>query len=306
MPTLSILAELPGGYFVEETPRGILAVHADVTRALHEAGYSPEADGELRPSELAGRAPLHELELLGECYLVRRFRHGGLLRRFTGSRFLDPERPFRELILSDSLTRLGIPTPRVVAARARNLGFGWELDLVTRRIEGTLDLGHWLDCLRRGEVSERSRRGVLEAVGDLVRRLHLHGCLHADLQPHNILVRPLPSGGQVELWLLDLDRSYFVDAPAASQRRAQLERFYRHVARSERRRGPALRLTDWARFLRGYDPERARWKADWRAVRSRYALGWGLHRAGGLIDRLLGGRSEESQQRGLLQPGRRS
>ncbi len=300
-----LLTALPDGYFVEQAPRGVLVVHADVARALHEVGYGPEGDGDVHQADLVGRAPLYQLELSGTRYLVRRFRHGGLLRRLTGRRFLDSQRPFRELVLSDSLLRLGIATPRVVAARAQSAGFGWKLEVMTQRMEGAIDLGEVLGRVRRGEVEPRARRRVLEALGDLVRRLHLHGMLHADLQPNNILVREadLEPGvsGQPELFLLDLDRSGFAKVGNA-ERRSQLERLYRHVARAEARHGSCLTLADYARFLRGYDPERNRWKGDWRAVRTRYAFGRGVHGFGRLLERLLGGTRDESRHRAVSPP----
>ena len=147
--TLPILEELPSGYFVDESPGGILALHAEVARDLHESGYGPENDGNLCRSELSGRRSLFELMAGGERFLVRRFSHGGLMRWITGERFLDPERPFRELILSSSLRKAGILTPQVIAARARPaLGGGWYLDLVSRRIEDALDLGYVLGLAR--------------------------------------------------------------------------------------------------------------------------------------------------------------
>ncbi|MDA1265491.1 MAG: hypothetical protein O2816_10475 [Planctomycetota bacterium] len=279
----------------------MLAVHADVARQLHELGYGPESDGDVRRSDVVGRAPLFECELGGARYLVRRFRHGGLLRRLTGRRFLDAERPFRELCLSDSLLRLGIPTPRVVAARARSAGFGWQLEVITPRLEGTIDLGTWLGRLRRDEAPATSRSTVLEAFGDLVRRMHLHGLLHADLQPNNVLVDEsgLAASGVPRLHVLDLDRSAFAEI-SSRERRAQLVRLYRHVARTEAKHGACLTRADFARFLRGYDPERSRWKADWRGVREHHGRRRLWHGLGRVIERLLADPRDESRHRILV------
>lgn len=305
MTRVGLLAKLPDGYFVEEAPRGVLAVHADVARELHEAGYGPESDGALRGADVAGRRPLLELVLGERRYLVRRFQHGGLLRAVTGRRFLDADRPFRELVLSDSLLRLGISTPRVVAARARSVGVGWELEVMTPRVEDAVDLGEALGRVRRGEVPVSARRRVLEALGDLVRRMHLHGLLHADLQPNNVLVHEADltdqASGPPQLVLLDLDRSGFGEVGDA-ERRAQLERLYRHVARVEARHGACLSRADYLRFLRGYDPEGSRWKDDWRAVRARHQLGRGLHGVGHLLERVLAGPRDERRHARVTPP----
>ena len=91
---------------------GVLALHTDVARELHAAGYGPEHDGDLRQSDLEGRRPLYFLGGAEANLVLRRFSHGGLLRWLTGARYLDPERPFRELMLVDSLLRAGVRTPR--------------------------------------------------------------------------------------------------------------------------------------------------------------------------------------------------
>ncbi len=298
------VAALPDGYFVEEAPRGTLALHVDVAEALHRVGYGPESDGPLQPADVAGRRPLWELSLEGRRYLVRRYQHGGLLRSLTGGRYLDWERPFRELCLSDTLLRCGILTPRVVAARARAVGPLWELEVMTPRIEGAIDLGEALGRLRRGEIAQRPRRRILEAFGDLVRRMHLHDLLHADLQPNNILVAEEDlepdACGPPTLHLLDLDRSVLGEV-RSHERRTQLERLYRHVARMEARYGACLSHADLARFFRGYDPERSSWKADWRAVKTRHALGKSIHGLGHLLERLLASPRDE-RRHGTLTP----
>jgi len=285
--SLRILDSLPTGYFVEESPRGILAVHASVARALHEAGFGPESDGPLEESELAGRRPLFQLDVGGDRFVVRRFRHGGALRWLLPEVYASPERPFRELVLADALGRSGVRTPQVVAARAqRRATLGWRLEVVTRRIDRAIDLSRALDAVRAGELPPPVRSHLLRTVGALVRSLHGVGFLHADLTPRNLLVRrEALEAGQPEPWVIDLDRSTFVEHLSAGQRRHNLRRFYRWVRRRERRAGRYLTRTDFAHFLRGYDPEGRRWRDDWRAIQRRHelaaplhALGWGLER----------------------------
>lgn len=303
MSTLAVLDELPAGYFVEETPRGILAVHADAARALHEAGYGPDEDGALVASELAGRRPLYQFgpaaPVEAQAFLVRRFSHGGLMRWLTGHRFLSAERPFRELILSDSLLRVGIQTPRVVAARAVRDRGGWQLDVMTRRVEDSVDLGWVLGAMRRGELPVPARHRMLEQLGSLVRELHLHGCPHADLQPGNILVnRGALESEPPSYWVIDLDRCSRRAELREGERQANLARLYRHVARRDEQHGPSLSRADAARFFRGYDPDGDSWRRDWRAVRERHAAGLSWHRLGWLLEQLFGGRRPDPRSAG--------
>ncbi|TDJ66736.1 MAG: hypothetical protein E2O39_15975 [Planctomycetota bacterium] len=289
MPTPPVLQELPDGYFVEESPRGILVLHADVAQTLHEAGFGPESDGSLGLSGLFGRKPLFEIQAGGESFVVRRFSHGGLVRWFTRDRFLDFERPFRELILSDSLRRIGIATPQVVAARARmRRAGGWQLDVMTRRLERTVDLGVVLARCQGGDLRRDVRARLLVAVGEFVRRLHAHGCLHADLSPNNLLVSEAAlEGGEPRIWVLDLDGSHFTTKLTERERLANLRRLYRHVSHREAQRGPALTAPDYARFFKGYDFDGNRWKADWHAIRARHTMARGFHAAGWALERLF-------------------
>lgn len=290
--TLPILEELPSGYFVEESPRGVLALHVDVAAALHGVGYGPEHDGELQRSELSGRRPLHELQAAGEPFVVRRFSHGGLLRWLTGSRFLDARRPFQELILSASLRKAGILTPQVVAARAlRSLGGGWFLDLITRRVEGATDLGYLLGQVRRGELARSELWGLLDATGRLVRRLHRHGCLHADLTPTNLLLEP-SDDAEPRLWVIDLDRSVLSEDLSRADRMNNLRRLYRYVLRREERHGRGLCASDYMRFLRGYEKDRAARKEIWRTIAHAHRRRGLVHGLGWLFEAWFG-RSED-------------
>lgn len=282
-PTLSF--ELPPEYDVVRSSRALLAVHRSAADALRAAGFGPDSDGTMSESALSGRKPLYEIDAGHERYLVRRFSHGGLLRFLTGARFLDPMRPFRELVLAHELSAHGIATPTVVAARARALrGGGYQLDLVTRRIQGALDLGFVLSKAGAGEIGAAVLRRLESALGALVRSLHDIGFLHADLTLNNVLANSSSlEGAAPRLWILDLDRARISGALTDVERRRNLARLYRFVDRRDQRAGRSLRRSDYARFFGGYDPARDRWKHDWRAIaladsssRAVHSIGWRL------------------------------
>lgn len=300
---MEVLEDLPPGYFVEESPGGFLALHISVAGVFHRIGYGPEQDGPVVESDLAGRAALGEIVADGERFVVRRFRHGGMLRWFTRARFSDPERPFRELIVSNALSRSGVRTPQVVAARARRESYwGWQLELITRRVERSLDLGEALERMRSGACSEAARRALFRAAGALMRELHGMGLLHADLNPRNLLVdEESLQEARPELWVLDLDRSAFVDRLSDRERRDNLRRLLRAVLRRESRGRPFLRPVDFARFFAGYDPEGERTAADWRAVLSDHQRSRLVHGAGWLLERVLGDGPERRDGRARIQ-----
>lgn len=296
MSTLPILDELPSGFFVEESPRGVLALHTDVARELHAAGYGPEHDGDLRQSDLEGRRPLYFLGGAEANLVLRRFSHGGLLRWLTGARYLDPERPFRELMLVDSLLRAGVRTPQVVAGRARMARpFGWTLDVVTRRVPDSVDLGFVLGMVRRDELSGERLHRLVEATGELVQKLHRHACQHADLTPPNILLERAFIDGTAQrpaLWILDLDRSVLRRHLDRPRRTENLRRLFRYVGRRDRTFGRSLSRTDFARFLRAYAGEGEDWKSIWRVVLAAHGRWRVFHALGWFLERLFGRRRD--------------
>lgn len=285
------LAQVPPEYEVVASREGLYVVERARRVALERAGFDASHDGALAKSELSGRKPLFELALPGTTLLVRRFSHGGLLRVLTGRRFLDRDRPLRELLLSSRLRAAGVRTPRVVAARARRAPIrGWTLDLVLERVPDTLDLEAVLVAARAGRVPREVVRLLSVALGLFVRRLHELRFVHADLTPKNVLVeRASLAQRDPRLWIVDLDRSRFVDALDECVRRDNLRRLWRFIERREERDGRALGRSDVARFFLGYDFGGGAWKDDWRAIAARHRRAGVFHRVGWGLEALFGG-----------------
>jgi hypothetical protein len=281
------------GFETDSSPRGVLAVSREFAAALRGAGYGLESDGTSEPSALSGRKPLRELRTADGVLLVRRFSHGGLLRFLTGERFRDPLRPFREFAVATALSRAGIDTPGVAAARARPApGWGWHLEIVTRRVEGAIDLDEFLQLAREGRVERRAIARAASATGRLVRALHEAGCAHADLTTKNMLVErsaalDTSSRSLPRIWILDLDRARIVPDLDRAVRWGSLARLYRYVLRREGSRGPAISRTDWARFLVAYEPDRSKRKACARAIRKDHARSLPWHALGWRLEKLF-------------------
>ena len=297
MSDLPVLADLPPSYVVRSSEAGVCALHPSLAAALLEVGYGPETEGPLHETDLVGRRRLLELRLAGERLVVRRFTHGGLLRWLTGTRFLDAERPFREILLSERLRAQGLPTPEVVAARARRrVAAGWTLEVVTRRVEGSIDLGRAL--VEEAALLQPPRiTRVLAAAGALVRRMHAAGFFHADLTPRNLLVERAAlrsDGGDVRLWILDLDRSEFRAELGPVERRRNLRRLFRHMARLCSEGHLRLSRGDFMRFARGYEPDRAARKELWRRVQRDHARRRAVHAPGWVLERRFGAGSADS------------
>lgn len=172
-----------------------------------------------------GRASHRLLPLPGsdERLRLRPARHGGVLGRLLGGRFLSPERAPRELALWIALRRRGVPLPTPVAAIAtRHTGF-WQCHFAAIERAQAQDGLAWLasnpgpDALRRGTV----------AFARSLRRLHDAGVLHGDLNLRNLLIEG--EGDALACLFVDLDHARMRDDLSPSDRLAELARLARSI-----------------------------------------------------------------------------
>ncbi len=142
--------------------------------------------------------------------VIRRSRHGGLLRAITGERFLGRTRAPRELAAALRLTRAGVPTPEVIAYATYSAGGPFRrADVVTREVAGATDLGALLST----ELDATGKEALLQTVASLLIQLSQAGARHPDLNVKNILIVRGENDG-CRAWLLDVDRVWF-DEPGA-------------------------------------------------------------------------------------------
>jgi len=179
--------------------------------------------------------------------LLRRYRHGGLLRNLTGTLFVGPGRALRELHVTRSAELAGAPVPHVLCLVAHPvLGPLWSALIGTRLESQAHDL---LEGLL--EASQRDKRmQLVREVGDAVRNLHDAGVEHRDLQLRNVLIsRTNPR----RIIVVDLDRARFHPQgtlPIRARAR-NLGRLFRSATK-EGLFGPRLGRREVALFLAAY------------------------------------------------------
>ena len=183
---------------------------------------------------------------------MRHYHRGGAAARLLGDRYLrlGTPRPVREFRMGRALETLGIPTPRVIGAAVYPAGPFYRGDLVTAYVPDGDDLAAVLFGMEQlpspeGGVSTAAVRvttvdpgAAMTSAGRLVARLHTHGVLHNDLNIKNILVVPEPGGAAA--YILDLDRARLRARLSTRARSRMLRRFWRSVAKWERRSGRTL------------------------------------------------------------------
>lgn len=172
-------------------------VSADGTRCtLHE--YAARQPGARR---LQGREAAYAVALpqCAERVVIRHNRHGGLFGPLTRDLFFSPTRAPYELSACLQLTKLGIPTPPVIAyALYPPGGLLQRSDIVSREIPGSRDLAHIL--VHEGATE---RAAALSATAELVAAMARGGARHHDLNAKNVLLT-------YELaYVLDVDRVTF-------------------------------------------------------------------------------------------------
>jgi 3-deoxy-D-manno-octulosonic acid kinase len=117
--------------------------------------------------------------------VLRHYRRGGLAAKISEDRYWwrEPQltRPFHEWYLTYHMRRAGLPVPVPVAARYVLTDRTYTGDLITERIEGSESLAA---RLARGSVPFT----LWIALGRCIRRFHVAGICHADLNAHNILL----------------------------------------------------------------------------------------------------------------------
>ncbi len=200
---------------------------------------------------IAGRATIYVIPGPGDSrWLVRRLTHGGFLAPLTGDRFLrlGTPRPFRELLLSQVLRDMGVPTPAVLAAAVYRSGPIYRGEVAREEIFGAEDLGATL--FARPQRTPSQRLAALAAAGRLVGSLHQAGVVHPDLNLRNVLLEWCD--GAPRAYILDLEKCRRLPQTSARQRRLMLSRFRRSARRFQERTGLRISADEWEAFGSGY------------------------------------------------------
>jgi tRNA A-37 threonylcarbamoyl transferase component Bud32 len=248
--------DVPAGFkklYVDRTQ--MMVVREGAEPYLNPEMFVTRRGREEEAGPFQGRGNLTFLRLgNGQSALVRQYHHGGLLRHLTGELFFTwPPRPFKELALTEEARLRGIPTLEIMGAYAERVWGpfyrGW---LVTCELEGAHDL--WA-ALQSDWYAKGAGRSCLQAVAVTIRRMHVQGLYHGDLNLKNILVRR--EGDALGSYIIDFDKARLFSAEVPKAKAQQnLARFLRSVCKLDPERR-YLSQQDWELFVRFYREAKA-------------------------------------------------
>jgi hypothetical protein len=218
-----------------------------------------------------------------ERVVLRQYVHGGALAWLLGRRLAGPERPLRELAVTEYVREARVSAPLALGAVVERRGWAsWRAAMMTAEVPGAEDLVHF--CFRVHEdptpATMRLKRQVLVEAARQVRMLHDAGIEHADLHLKNLLVC-FDAAGRPRVSVIDLDRARVRDQASERYRLRNLQRLARS-ARKWRAAAAVLTRADLLRFLRAYlggDADRGRlisWAARLSGRGWRHDLWWRL------------------------------
>jgi tRNA A-37 threonylcarbamoyl transferase component Bud32 len=277
-------------------PSGYRLLHEGKKAMLVRDGYeeSLRNQGLLNPSDLWKRSsPSDHLMGRGEVLLIkgkqgevaiRKYRHGGLLRRLTGDLFFFGARPFHEVAVTQEVRSSGVPTLEILAAIINRGWGGWYRGyLITTYLPTATDLISYLDKEPQGE----RRKAVIEKAGKAVKMMHKAGIYHADLHLKNFLV----DEKKTKVYLIDFDKSKAFPRLRPSARMKNLKRLDRSAEKLIQL-GLSLTQGDKKTFCRVYTSGDMEIRPYVKTYMERYRWYQRLYRWGWWIARILYPRSK--------------
>jgi 3-deoxy-D-manno-octulosonic acid kinase len=214
---------------------------------LFETGYW-QAQGGLQ-EVVGGRASVAVVSAGAERWVLRHYRRGGFIARFSRDRYLwtgaARTRSFVEWRLLAELRRRGLPVPAPVAARYVRGTLTYTADLMTEHLPDSRTLA---DAITGTELP----REQWSVVGQTIAAFHREGVHHSDLNAHNIMIELAVAP---RVYLLDFDRGRIEargswEQDVLARLRRSLEKIW------TQRRDVAFADEQWGWLMAGYDLRR--------------------------------------------------
>ena len=193
--------------------------------------------------QAVGRGSAWFIDAPAGSMVLRRYLRGGWAAKLSHQHYLftgvSRSRPFREFTLTASLHSLGLPVPQPLAALCSHHGILSSGALMTGRIKRSKTLADMLPDVQADAA-------LWADVGRCIRRFHLAGVWHADLNARNILLDM-----ESAVFLIDFDRARYTPGKVVDGRR-NLARLQRSLVKLWPSSSTAEMQPAWAQLMAAY------------------------------------------------------
>jgi len=201
---------------------GRIVVRNDVIERPDPALFNPQGYDSWQAVSRGGRQAAWFVEASFGHGVLRHYRRGGLVARFSEDRYIwrgvRATRSFAEFFLLNAMAAEGLPVPRAWAACYERRRFTYTAAILVERLRDTQTLAALV--LRQGKNIDAEQ---VNAVANAIRQLHDANVWHADLNADNILLDK-----QGKAWLIDFDKAKRTSV-LGSQRQDNLQRLQRSL-----------------------------------------------------------------------------
>jgi 3-deoxy-D-manno-octulosonic acid kinase len=218
----------------ENAINNLEAHHFDPTYWQDKPGFS-RIDG--------GRGGSVKILIDGQIAMLRRYLRGGFVSRFLSDQYLwlgkRNTRPWREWSILKLAKKAGLPVPEPLGIYAARCGLYYRAVLMTDYFEGT-------ETLAESLLQNSLPRESWLQLGKTLKRFHVEGIRHADLNANNILM-----DNQGQFFVIDFDRARMMKSLGDWQWRPlyRLQRSLEKINRSSRLH---FGDDDWQALMDGY------------------------------------------------------
>ena len=192
---------------------------------------------------LSRRGASVKFSLQGQEVILRHYYRGGFVRKMFTDQYLwlgkTLSRPWLEWSILERGFKAGLPVPRPVAACICRSGIWYRAAIIMTYLKNTEILASRLGA-------RKMRRKTWYKLGLLIKRMHVEGIRHADLNASNILIDP-----NDQFYLVDFDKASVMNHLADWQWRP-LFRLQRSLEKFNREQGIYYSEEDWQALMDGY------------------------------------------------------
>ena len=111
----------------------------------------------------------------------------------------------REMRNLKRFRKKNIPVAEPVYFAKRRVNGKLRAILIVARLEGYLDLNHFMEGMRKNQTGFKKKDRLIKALADVLRRMHQHGFLHGAMFGKHVFVKGNEDFSVIEVRLIDLE-----------------------------------------------------------------------------------------------------